>query len=210
MAPDTPAETPSPEGESRAVALADEVRELKQLLVELQSELKPALQSSLRERSSELQRLGGELSERDESLVSLRLELAASLRRAAELEEDVVRWKDAARRGVDDVARKARETAERFEQQTAELSQALALARSQLEASRAQARSMTQARDAALREVERRKARITALKARIVRREARKIRSLSWRITAPLRWWERTSHRLLKRGARLRRRLLGR
>ena len=210
MAPDTPAETPSPRDDSRAVALADEVRELKQLLVELQSELKPALQSSLRERSSELQRLGGELSERDESLASLKLELAASLRRATELEEDVERWKAAARRGVDEIARKARDTAERFEQQTAELSQALALARSQLEASRAQARSMTQARDAALSEVERRTARITALKARIVRRESRKIRSLSWRITAPLRWWERTSLRLLKRGARLRRRLLGR
>jgi len=201
---------PDPMSEPKAQALSEEVRELKQLLAALQAELKPALQSTLRERSEELQRLGGELSERDDAVRALRHDLDASLRRAVGLEQDVERWRDAAQRGVDDVARKARETAERFEQQTAELAQALALARSQLEASRAQTRSMTQARDAALREVERRKARILALKARIVRREARKIRSLSWRITVPLRWWERTSHRLLLRGARLRRRLLGR
>ncbi len=209
MAPDTPASTP-PEDEGRAEALAGEVRELRQLLIALQADLKPSIQSSLRERSSELQRLGGELSDQEAAARSLRVELDDSLRRVSELEEDVERWRDAARRGVDEVARKARETAERFERQTAELSEALSLARSQLEASRTLTRSMTQARDAALKEAERRKARILTLRTRIVRREARKVRSLSWRITAPLRWLERTSHRWLLRGARLRRRLFKR
>ena len=210
MAPDSPPHEAPPPGDDRPSALAQEVRDLRRLLVELQSELKPALQSSLRERSSELQRLGGELSERDDQVRVLRLDLEEALRRSADLEADVERWRDAARRGVDEVALRARETAERFERQTQELVEALDLTRAQLDASRAQTRSMIQARDAALREVERRKARISSLKARIVRREARKVRSLSWRITAPLRWWERASHRLLLRGARLRRRILGR
>ena len=157
MAPENPAQdAPSP-GEDRPSALAEEVRDLRRLLVALQSELKPALQSSLRERSTELQRLGGELSEKDEAVRALRLELDQALRRSAELELDVERWRDAARRGVDEIALKARETAERFERQAAELTEALAQARAQLDSSRAQTRAMTQARDSALRDVERRR-----------------------------------------------------
>ena len=204
--------TPPP-GEDRAAALAEEVRMLRALLLDLQDELKPAVQSSLRERSQELQRLGGELSERDDELRRLKAQLEAAQNRSAELEEEAARWRDAARRGVDELAEKARAQAERFEQQAAELTQALAAVRAQLEASRAQTRGVTQARDAALQEVERRKARIRALKARVVRREVRRIemlRSPSWRITAPMRWLPRFVQRTLLETARLRRRLLRR
>ena len=84
---------PDPMSEPKAQALSEEVRELKQLLAALQAELKPALQSSLRERSEELQRLGGELSERDDMVRSLKSELDAAGRRAVELEQDVERWR---------------------------------------------------------------------------------------------------------------------
>ena len=212
MAPDNVSPSPpSPEGEDPA--LAREVRQLKQLLMDLQADLRPALDSTLRERSQELQRLGGELSQRQDEAQVLRRELDAARARCAALELDVERWQGAARRGVDEVAEKARAAAERYERETAELIQAVAAARAQLEASRAQAAAMTQARDAALVDVERRKARIRALKAKVVRREVRRIelmRSPSWKITAPIRWFPRAVHRLLLGGARLRRRLLRR
>ncbi len=199
--------------DDRGAALADEVRLLRRLLLDLQDELRPAVQSSLRERSSELQRLGGELSERDDELRQARAELQAALARSTELEQEVERWRDAAHRGVDEVAEKARAAAERFQQQSGELERALAAVRAQLETSRAQVQPITRARDAALQEVERRKARIRALKAKVLRREARRIemmRSPSWRLTAPIRWLPRFIHRVLLETARLRRRLLKR
>ena len=202
-----------PEGEARAAALAEEVRQLRRLLLELQSELRPAVQSSLRERSDELQRLGGEVAVREEELERLKADLKTARRRSLELEQEVERWKGAARRGLDELQEKARAAADRFEQQTEELTEALAAVRSQLEASRAQARSITQARDAALMEVERRTTRIRSLRARLLKREVRRIemmRSLSWRITAPLRWFPKAFHRFLVETARMRRRIFGR
>lgn len=212
MAPDNASPSPpSPEGADPA--LAREVRQLKQLLMDLQADLKPALGASLQERSQELQRLGGELSQRQDEALVLRRELDAARARCAELELEVERWQGAARRGVDEIADKARAAAERHERETAELIQAVAAARAQLESSRAQAAALTQARDAALTDVERRKARIRVLKAKVVRREVRRIelmRSPSWRITAPIRWFPKAVHSLLLGGARLRRRLLRR
>jgi chromosome segregation ATPase len=211
MAPDS--SSPPPANDARAAGLAEEVRELRRLLVDLQSDLKPAVQSSLRERSEELQRLGGELSVRDDELARLRRELDEARVRSSELDREVERWRDAARRGVDEVAEKARATAQRFELETAELTQSLASVRAQLEASRAQVRSIGQARDAALQQVERRGARIRALKAKVIRREVRRIElmnSLSWRLTAPIRWLPVAFRRALLGGARLRRRLLRR
>jgi chromosome segregation ATPase len=202
-----------PAGEDRAAALAEEVRMLRRLLLDLQEELRPAVQSSLRERSDALQRLGGDLSEREDELRRLNRELEAARGRSEDLEAEVARWKDAARRGVDEVAEKARLQVERFERETAELVQALAGVRAQLETSREQARSLTLARDAALHEVERRKARIRALKAKVVQRERRRLdmmRSPSWRVTAPLRWPPKAWRRLLLEMARTRRRLFGR
>ncbi|MEI9964321.1 MAG: hypothetical protein WDM92_06085 [Caulobacteraceae bacterium] len=68
-------------------------------------------------------------------------------------------------------------------------------------------------RDAAQHELERRRIRIAVLRARLLKREAQRIamqRSLSWRITAPLRALGRALEPGLKRIARLRRRLLKR
>src|SRR3954454_16772496 len=78
-----------PMGEDRTAALAEEVRMLRRLLLDLQEELKPAVQSSLRERSDALQRLGGELSERDDELRRLKTELEAARGRSSELEAEV-------------------------------------------------------------------------------------------------------------------------
>ena len=118
------------------------------------------------------------------------------------------------------IAFKARAASERFERETTELIGALASVRAQLESSRTQveagrvqAKALTQARDAALQQVERRQARVRSLRAKIIRREVRRIEmmtSLSWRITAPLRWIPMALQRALLSGARLRRRLLKR
>ncbi len=202
-----------PEGGDRSAALADEVRQLRRLLLDLQGELKPAVQSSLRERSDSIQRLGGELAELQDEQRRLRLELEQALARSGELEEEAARWREAAHRGVEELAKKARAVAERFAQETAELTRALASVRDQLEASRTQTRSITLARDAAVQEAERRKTRIRQLKARVIGREARRVqmtRTVSWRITAPLRWLPRFMHRTLLETARLRRRMFGR
>jgi len=210
---DSSSHTPPPDDQARAQALAEEVRELRRLLLDLQGELKPAFQSSLRERSEELQRLGGELSEREAELARLNADLEAARARALDLETEVGRWKDAATRGVDELAAKARAAAERFEKETAELADALASARAQLEASRAQARTVAAARDAALSDLGRREARVRSLKAKVIRREVRRIEmmnSLSWKLTAPIRWWPRAVHRTLLGLARFRRRLFRR
>ena len=209
MAPDdAPPLLPEPEG--RAAALAEEVRQLKALLVELQAELKPAIQSTLRERSGELQRLGGEMAEQEAEARRLQGELEGALARTRDLEREVERWRGAAQRGVDEIAERAREAAQRFEARTDELNQALGAMRSQMEASRAQAEAAVLAREAAVKDLERTRRRAGSLKAKVLRREARRVQmmqSLSWRITAPLRWLPRVLRQLLLGGARLRRRL---
>jgi chromosome segregation ATPase len=210
MASDTTSSSSAPDdGAGRSET---EIEALRLQIAELLAELKPGLQSQLRERSGELQRLGGELAEREELARRLKLDLEALQARSAELEDEVRRWKDVARRGVDEIAEKARLAAERFERETDELTRALAETRAQLEASRAQGRSLAQARDAALGEVKRRNARVRTLRARIIRREVRRIEmmnSLSWRLTAPIRWAPKALHRMLLGGARLRRKILG-
>ena len=202
MSPDNAPTPPAPVGE----ALAEEVRRLRALLEDLQTELNPAVQSSLRERSSELQRMGGELHQ-------LQAELAEAQARSGELEREVERWRGAATRGVDEIAQRARDQAARFEAQTAELTQALAALRAQLEASRGRAEVAAAARDEASVALERSRRRTAALKARVLRGEARRrqmTRTWVWRMGAPLRWLPRATQRLLLGGARLRRRLLRR
>jgi chromosome segregation ATPase len=196
-----------------ADALAGEVKALRALLEELQAELRPAVQSSLRERSSQLQQLGGELDERRAKAERLAAALDAAEARAAELEREAGRWKDAARRGLDEIAERARAAAARFEQQTQALNQALTAIKAELASSQAQAAAAVQARDAAAALAERGQRRARALKAKVLERERRRMRmarSLSWRITAPLRWIPAALNRLMKRGARLRRRMLKR
>ena len=193
-------------GDKDAAALAGEVKALRGLLEELQAELRPAVQSSLRERSSQLQRLGGELDEHRIEAERLAQALDAAEARAAELEREAARWKDAARRGLDEISERARAAAARFEVQTAELNQALT-------AIKAQALAAAQARDAASALADRRQRRVRSLRAKVLERERRRMRmtrSVSWRITAPLRWVSDALGRLLKRGARLRRRMLKR
>ena len=199
--------------ENDAAALAGEVKALRALLEELQAELRPAVQSSLRERSSELQRQGAELDERRGEAERLGQALEAAEARAAELEREAARWREAARRGLDEIADRARAAAGRFEHQTAELNRALDAIRSELAASRTEAAAAAVARDAACALAERRQRRVRALRAKVLERERRRMRmtrSLSWRITWPLRWIPDALQRLLKGGARLRRRMLKR
>ena len=210
MASENSADPPG-EGREEAAALAGEVKALRGLLEELQAELRPAVQSSLRERSTELQRLGGELDERRSEAERLGQALDAAHARAAELEREAARWKDAARRGLDEISERARAAAARFEAESAELNQALTIIKAELTASQAQATAAAEARDAASALAERRQRRVRALRAKVLERERRRMRitrSVSWRITAPLRWIPAALNRLLKRGARLRRRML--
>ena len=193
-------------GDEEAAALAGEVKALRSLLEELQAELRPAVQSSLRERSSQLQHLGGELDAHRAEAERLAQALDAAEARAAELQREAARWKDAALRGLDEISERARAAAARFEAQTTELNQALT-------AIKAQAQAAAQARDAASALAERRQRRVRSLRAKVLERERRRMRmtrSVSWRITAPLRWICDALVRLLKRGARLRRRILKR
>lgn len=211
MASDNSAQTLA--NEEDAAALALEVKALRALLEELQAELRPAVQSSLRERSSELQRAGADLAERQAEIERLQAALAAAETRAAALEDEAARWREAARRGLDEIAERALKAQARYELEAGELNQALTAAKAQLEAARAEARAIAQARDEAREEAERRQRRIRSLKAKVVRREQRRMqmtRSLSWRITAPLRWIPAALGRLLLGGARLRRRMLKR
>ena len=212
MASDKSADPPS-EGEEEAAALAGEVKALRGLLEDLQAELRPAVQSSLRERSTELQRLGGELAERQAEALRLRQALDAAEARSAGLERDVDRWRDAARRGLDEIAERARAAAARFEAETATLNQALTAAKAELAASKAEAASAAEALHSASALAERRQRRVKALRAKVLGRERRRLqmtRSLSWKITAPLRWLPAAGRRLMRRGARLRRKLFRR
>ena len=205
MASENSADPPGGKAQE-AAALAGEVKALRGLLEELQAELRPAVQSSLRERSSELQKLGGELDERRAEAERLAQALDVAEARAAELEREAARWKDAARRGLDEISERARAAAARFEAQTVELNQALT-------AIKAQATAAAEARDAASALADRRQRRVRSLRAKVLERERRRMRmtrSVSWRITAPLRWVCAAWERLMKRGARLRRRMLKR
>ena len=196
-----------------AAALAGEVKALRGLLETLQAQLSPAVQSSLRERSDELQRLGGELAERSAEVERLQAALDAASGRSSELEREVERWRDAARRGLDEIAERVRAAQARFEQETAELGRALTAARAELAAKTAEADAAVRASDEAAALAERRNRRIRALRAKVVGRERKRMRmarSLSWRITAPLRLVPAALHRMLRRGARLRRKLMGR
>jgi chromosome segregation ATPase len=213
MSPDNAYLPPAPESEVRAAALAEEVRQLKSLLEALQAELEPAIQSRLRERSSELQRIGGELAELQVEAERLRLQLDHAQARSADLEREVERWRGAATRGVDEIAERARAAAARLEARMAELDEAMARLRVQLDASRGQTQAAILEREAAVKALERSRRRIGSLKAKVLRREARRMqmtRSLSWRLTSPLRWAQQVGSRLLLGGARLRRRLLKR
>ena len=206
-------EGPPSEGEEKAAALAGEVKALRGLLEELQAELRPAMQSSLRERSTELQRLGGELAEHQAEAERLRRALDAENGRASEFEREAERWRDAARRGLDEIAERARAAAARFEIETTALNGALTRAKAELSASQAHAEAASEARDVAFALAERRHRRVRALRAKVVGRERRRMqmtRSLSWRITAPLRWLPAVLHRMMRRAARLRRKLLKR
>ena len=199
--------------EQDAAALAQEVKALRALIEDLQGGLGPGVQSSLRERSSELQRLGGELDERRAEAERLQAELDAAEARAADQEREAGRWRDAARRGLDEIAERARAAAARFEAETQELNRALTAIRAELATSQAEASAAILARDASSALAERRQRRVRSLRAKVLERERRRMRitrSLSWKITAPLRWIPRALQRLLKRGARLRRRMLGR
>ena len=203
----------SAEGNQDAAALAGEVKALRGLLETLQSQLNPAVQSSLRERSDELQRLGGELAEQKAEVDRLQAALEAESGRSADLEREAERWRDAARRGLDEIADRVRAAQARFEQETAELGRALTAARTELTAKTAEAEAAVRSRDEAAVLAERRQRRVRALRAKVIGREQRRMRmtrSLSWRITAPLRWIHAAWRRTMRRAARLRRKVLGR
>lgn len=193
-----------------AAALAGEVRALRALLEEVQAELKPAVQSSLRERSSELQRQGAELDEHRAHAERLGRALEAVEARAAELEREAARWREAALKGLDEIAGRARAQAALFDEQTQELNRALTEARTALSATEARAAEALQAADADARSAAealgKSHEQVRSLEAQAAEGERQRqqmIRSVSWRITAPIRWIEQ----LVKRMARLRRRL---
>lgn len=191
--------------EQDEAALAAEVRALRALLEELQSGLGPGVQSALRERSSALQQLGGELDAHRAEAERLAQALQAAEARAAELDREAGRWRTAARKGLKELSEKARAAAERFEAQSAELNGAITATKAQLAASRAEAASAESARRTAA------KARDKAV-ALAEERERQRLAmegSLSWKITAPLRWTSRGLDRLFKRAASLRRKLKG-
>ena len=202
-----------PREDEEAAALAAEVKALRALLEELQAGLGPAVQSSLRERSSALQQLGGELDAHRTEAERLRRALEAAEARAADLDREAARWREAALRGLDDISEQARAAAVRFEARSAELDAALATMRSELTSSRAEASAAEAAREAAAALADRRQQRVRSLQAKVVARERRRkamTESVSWRITTPLRWIPAALQRLAKRVARLRRRLLKR
>ena len=203
----------SAEGEKDAAALAAEVKALRGFLETLQAQLTPAMQASLRERSDELQRLGGELAERTAAVERLQADLDAERDRAADLEREAGRWRDAARRGLDELTERVRIAQARFEAQTSELNTALTVARAEAAARKAEAETAIRARDETAALAERRQRRVRSLRAKVIGREQarmRMTRSLSWRITTPLRWIPAALNRMLRRGARLRRKLMKR
>lgn len=200
-------------GDQDAAALAGEVKALRGLLETLQGQLSPAVQSSLRERSDELQRLGADLSEQKAEIERLQAALEAETGRSADLEREAERWRNAARQGLDEIAARVRAAQARFEEETTELGRALTAVRGELAAKTAEAEAAVTAQGEAAALAERRERRVRALRAKVVGREQRRMRmtrSLSWRITAPLRWIPAALHRLMRRGARLRRKLLKR
>ena len=200
-------------GDQDAAALAGEVKALRGLLETLQGQLSPAVQSSLRERSDELQRLGADLSEQRAEIDRLQAALETEASRSADLEREAERWRDAARRGLDEIAERVRAAQARFEQETSELGRALTAVRGELAAKTAEAEAAVRAHGEAAAFAERRQRRVRALRAKVIGRERlrmRMMRSLSWRITAPLRWIPAALHRMLRRGARLRRKVLKR
>lgn len=194
-------------------ALAEEVRRLKALLLEVQAELRPAIQSSLRERSTELQRIGGELHEQQAEAERLKRALEEALERQAELEREATRWREAATRGLKEISERSRAAQARFDAQIVELNQTIDILRDQLGASRSEAQTATAALDTALATAERATRRAGSLKARVLRVEAWRIEvegSAAWWIAAPVRRLERAWRRLMLSGARLRRRLIKR
>ena len=180
--------------EQDAAVLAAEVKALRALLEEVQSGLGPGVQSALRERSTALQHLGGELDAHRDEAERLRLALEAAEARAAELEREAARWRTAARKGLQEISVKAKAAAERFEAQTTELNADLSAMRAELEASRSETSAVEAQRRAA-----------ASARDKAVALAASMTRSWSWRLTAPLRRTAEAVHRLLKRGARLRR-----
>ena len=197
-------------------ALAAEVRALRALLEELQSGLGPGVQSALRERSSALQQLGGELDAHRAEAERLAQALEAAEARAARLEREAGRWRDTARQGLQELSQKARAAAERFETQTAELNAAISAMKAELAASRSEAasaesarRTTAKARDKAIALAEERERQRIAMAEEHERQRIAMEGSLSWRITAPLRWVLAGLDRLFKRAARLRRKLRG-
>jgi len=197
-------ENSAPDEEMDAAALAAEVRALRALLQELQAELSPAVQSSLRERSTELQRQGAELDAHRDEAGRLGQALQAAEARAAELELEAARWKDAAHRGLQEIDERARAQAARFEHQTGELKWALNALKLDLAASQAEAAAASEALAAASALAEHRKAQVRARNAAALEHERLRTAmtgSLSWRITAPLRWISAALRRLLKGGA---------
>jgi chromosome segregation ATPase len=131
----------------------------------------------------------------------------------ARLKGEAERWRAAARRTADEIGEAARAAVQRFEAQTAELARALDEARAETELARRRATALTRERYAAMLALEKARRRAEALKARVLRSEGRRLRmaaAWTWRAAAPVRALGRSLEPLLKSGARLRKRLLGR